>query len=307
MREMNEQERLAQLVGVGSSGSEDFDSADLLTKSLLNKLGRPSQQKISEIEREIAYCGDELDYRPISTFSSNGKPIQQQVEPQKDANLIKVLKIIYSGLVDTFERSGLNSGIEGSLIDLIGQTGYCLNYLGENVNKFEPLKHLSGLQAPNMVKSASKVIETTLSCYKIGSIVDHSISDDGSEINIVFSGKYRNMVYKAFGVVSAKSWEGNEAIDYIYTPGSGKMSVKSFEKGKWVDKCDNYKISWTLEENNINQEDKVTTSTNNSSIDEFESITKEEISEDKKEVFSMSSNNEDDDDEEIGNFPISDG
>jgi hypothetical protein len=145
------------------------------------------------------------------------------------------------------------------------------------------------------------VIETTLSCYKIGKIEEQYVSDDGSTIEIVFSGKSRDIEYKAFGKVTAKSWEGSEAIDYIYTPGKGKLSVKAFEGGKWVDKSNHYDVKWTLEEKDTSLEEYEEVSANNSTMNKLVSSGK--ISKDKKEVDPPSLNNEDDD-EEIGDFPI---
>ena len=305
---MTEQDRLLALYKAGNvDPNADFDSADLLTQSLLKQLGRPSAESVAKVEQEIVASGDELDYAPITSFSANGRTVHSHApDPQKDVRLIGVLKKIHGGLIDVFERSGLNSGVEGSLVNLIDSTSACLNHLGEVTERFEPLKHLSGLQAPNMVKNASKVVETTLNCYKIGSIEEPTISDDGSSIEIVFSGRNRNIEYKAYGKVEAKSWEGSEAIDYIYTPGSGKMSVKAYEGGKWVDKSDHYVINWTLEEKDLSLEENEEGSTNKTTVDELGLITSEKISEEKEEVLSLSSNNEIDDDEEIGDFPISD-
>ena len=310
MREMTEQEKLLALYRAGERNDEagDFDSADLLTQGLMSQLGRPNQQKIMEIEREIVSSGDELDHAPLTSFSGNGnnnrKTVQAQQEPERDLRLIAALQKIHSGLIDVFERSGLNSGVEGSLVNLIDVTGSCLVHLGERAERFEPLRHLSGLEAPNMVKNANKVVETTLTCYKIGSVEESVVSDDGSTIEIVFAGKSRNIEYRAFGQVEAQSWEGSEAIDYIYTPGSGKMSVKAFEGGKWVDKSDEYTINWTLEEKDTSLEGKTEVTVNNSTIEKMETVVSEKISEDKEGVSSTPLNNEDD--EEIGDFPIND-
>jgi hypothetical protein len=305
-REMTEQEKLLALHRAGSADpNADFDSADLLTQSLLQTMGRPSQQAIAQVEKEIVASGDELDYAPITSFSSNGRTptTTHTPEPQKDVRLIGALKKVHAGLIDVFERSGLNSGVENNLVKLIDTTGACLNHLGETTEQFEPLRHLSGLQAPNMVKNANKVLETTLNCYKIGKIEEHLVSEDGSTIEIVFAGKYREIEYKAFGSVTANSWEGSEAIDYIYTPGKGKLSVKAFEGGKWVDKSDHYDIKWALEEKDLTLEENEEEPTNNSTVEVIDS---EKISEEEKEVLTPSLNNEVDDDEEIGDFPISD-
>jgi len=308
--EPTEQDKLLALFRAGSSSeAEEFNSTDLLTQGLVEQLGRPSQDQISLVEQEIIAKGEELDYAPITSFSSNRKSAEvpsRQDDRQKEV-LTNAIKNMHASLIDVFERSGLNSGIESSLIALIDTSASCLNFLGKETKKFEPLKHLSGLQAPNMLKNANKVLENTLNCYKIGSIDEHSISDDGSVIKIVFSGKDRGIQYKAFGEIEASSWEGSEAIDYIYTPGSGEMSVKAFEGGKWITKSDNrehYHVNWVLEEHDPSEEKEVTAMINEFN-DEDEVGINEKKFEEKKEV-PISPLNKDLDDEEIGDFPIND-
>ena len=304
--ELTEQEKLLALHRAGNPEAESFDSTDLLTQNLMVQLGRPSPDRVKEVENEIVASGEELDYAPLTSFSSNGRRMEKKSsKPEKDEVLINVLTKMRASLIDVFERSGLNSGIESSLVNLIDSTNSCLSYLGEQTEKFEPLRHLSGLQAPNTFKNASKVLETTLNCYKIGAIEDSKISDDGRLIEIIFAGTHKNIEYKAFGEVAANSWEGSEAIDYIYTPGSGKMSVKAFEGGKWVDKSDHYDIKWALEEKDLSKESEV-----EEDLEEVipkELLQNENINEknvEEKEELQVASSNNDFDDEEIGDFPI---
>jgi hypothetical protein len=324
MRDMTEQEKLAQLMsaGTGNAEAEAFDSADLLTQGLMNQLGGVNQHVLAEVQQEIASRGEHIDPSPISSFSSEKRaPVQGAPQvPQKDVKLIKTLKVVHQGLIDVFERSGLNSGVEDNLVHLIDAMSACLNYLSEPTEKFEPLRHLSGLQAPNLVKSAERVVDTTLNCYKVGKVESHEISEDGSTIKIAFTGKHREIEYNVLGEVTAKYWEGNEAIDYIYTPGSGKMSIKSFEGGKWVDQSDNrnYQICWelsetdtslppvTAEENNPFTEESDSVSVNNDTVEEIDTIATEENTSDKEEVSSQSLNNGFNEDDEDIAFPISD-
>jgi len=118
------------------------------------------------------------------------------------------------------------------------------------------------------------------------------------------------MTYKAFGQISARSWEGSEAIDYIYVPETGgKMSVKTYEGGKWVDKSDTgvYDIYYDLEEIDLSVEgktkddEKYTSSENNITVESDVEVEKNIPQ--KEEVQPTTLNNEDDD-EEIGDFPI---
>jgi hypothetical protein len=125
--------------------------------------------------------------------------------------------------------------------------------MGGEVEEFEPLNHVSGLVAPNFYKNAQKVIETTIQCYSLGDVEDAKVLQNGRMIQIVFTGSSGNVNYKASGTIESDEWTGNEAIDYIYTPGEGKMSVKAFENGKWVTRNDpkKYKAIWELEETDV--------------------------------------------------------
>ena len=306
--ELSEQEQLARLVGTGGMDRQPLDSADMLTKGLLERMGGVNSRVLNEVQQEIAAKGDTADFTPVSSFSA--RPESGSKEAPVDSRLVITLKNIYHGLIDVFERSGLNSGVEDELVTLIKKTGACIQFLGEPVEEFKPLSHLSGLQAPDMVKNANKVVETTNQCYKLGKIEETTVSDDGKKIGIIFSGQEGDMTYKAFGQISARSWEGSEAIDYIYVPETGgKMSVKTYEGGKWVDKSDTgvYDIYYDLEEIDLSVEgktkddEKYTSSENNITVESDVEVEKNIPQ--KEEVQPTTLNNEDDD-EEIGDFPI---
>jgi hypothetical protein len=90
----------------------------------------------------------------------------------------------------------------------------------------------------------------------IGNIDDMQIGKDGKEVSIKISGQVGDINYLVSGKISGSDWQGNEAIDYVYTPGSGRMSVKAFEGGKWTDKSESFDVYWELEEidNSKNEE-----------------------------------------------------
>jgi hypothetical protein len=160
------------------------------------------------------------------------------------------LYAIYDGLVDVFEKIGLESTAQESIIITINEVIACIRYVGGTVEDFDPYNHISGLDIPDFYKNAQKVIDTTIQCYKKGTILEPNISDDGKTINIAFSGETSTDVYVAYGKITCSQWSGTEAIDYIYSTSGGKMSVKIFEGGKWTD-CTvkgNYRIKYELEE-----------------------------------------------------------
>jgi len=157
---------------------------------------------------------------------------------------------IRDSLVELFSSINHNSPTGRVLTSQINQISGCIRRVGGVAETFNPLDHISGLDMPDQTVNAQKVIQQTKQCYKLGSIGDTSISKDGKVIKIVFSGNEGNRDYRAEGEITTKgAWIGNEAIDYVYTPQSGKMSVKALnENGCWVDKHEGYNVYWELTE-----------------------------------------------------------
>ena len=332
MRELTEQEKLAQLVGGDSVEDASMSSADLLTEGLMKKMGGASASALEQVTQEIESSGGAVDQSPVSSFSTQGPK-----NVRRDEKLINALSVVYGGLVDVFEQSGVESAMNDQLIALIETAGACLNYLGERTDKFEPLKHLSGLGAPDITGKAKMVASTTLNCYSLGEIIGPDIENNGRTIKLAFTGRNSKVSYQATGVITADFWDGSEAIDYIYTPGSGKMSVKAYERGRWIDRSDsgNYDIRWSLAETPIGEdpetsdpetevskeevvieveaneveetsnkvEGNTNPTTNHNTVEGINTVNNEKDSVNKKEVVSDSSNMVFDE-EEIGDFPI---
>jgi hypothetical protein len=262
MSERTEQEKLANLME--DQDAEPIDTGDILAAGLKASLGGPSPQQVAAMSQEIETNGDV----PVSPIKKIGQTNQEQQIQTRTASSEKLLLAMYEirdNLVDAFPSCKLNSGLSITLSNEINRLGSCIIHLGGQAEAFDPLSHASGLEIPDMLKNAEEVIERTIQCYKLGNIKEAKVADEGKEINIVFEGKDGDTEYIAAGRVIAKSWTGNEAIDYIYTPSSGKMSVKAFEGGKWVNKSavdeDNYKISWELNEMSSDPKSAETSST----------------------------------------------
>ena len=244
-----EQEQLARLVG--NADLEPVDTAGLLEDSLRASLGGVSSDKVREIESEIRNAGDTVETSQLRKVGSTKK-----IALSSSASLEKLLLALYDvreGLVQSFETCTINSKTAPILADQINRLASCIRYIGGEADEFIPLNHVSGLSTPNFYKNAQKVIETTMQCYSLGEVDDAQVEENGKKIKIAFSGSDGKKVYKAVGTVSSDEWTGNEAIDYIYTPNEGKMSVKAFENGRWIDKSSSgkYQVYWELEEADI--------------------------------------------------------
>lgn len=263
-------------------------------------------------EREPLDTKNMLEDGFFARLGKVGKaPIKSEVvesieiaETKKHHNTEKLMISLYEvrdGLIETYSKMGLGACSQ-NVVDNINKLGLCIGSLGGSVDKFDPFIHLSGLQAPNMVKNAKRVLENTIESYSLGKIGDAKITEDGKTITIAFTGQQDNIDYKAVGtLVASKSWVGNEAIDYLYSPGEGRMSVKTFsDDGKWIDKSSSYKISWELYENEADL-DVMPTEGYNAEIKKAGK--NNNIPEIKEEVKNTTENNID---EEIGDFPIED-
>lgn len=183
----------------------------------------------------------------IGSLSGESTPIVKIATTNANFDTETHLLQLYNVRDDLIRMYSYTSGGDDGLTKNINALGLCINDLGGQIEKFDPIASVSGLKAPNFQKNAERVIETTKSCYSLGEVSDSSIEEDGQRIDITFSGSDGKMNYAAKGQITSKEeWHGNEAIDYIYTPGEGRMSVKAFDNGQWVDIGDNFEICWEL-------------------------------------------------------------
>jgi len=256
---------------------EPLDTKGMLESGFFARLGKT--QKTPPVKTEI----------PQETL-----PVKYNTE-----KLLLGLYDVRDGLIETCSKMGLGTHTQ-NVVDNINKLGSCIDSLGGKVDKFDPFVHISGLQAPNMLKNAKRVIENTVEAYSLGKVENAKIEEDGKTISMTFTGRQGNTDYKAVGtLIAPKIWVGNEAIDYVFASGGGRMSVKVFsDDGKWIDKSSNYKISWELFENETDFNVMPTEGDNN----QIKKAGKEDKTvEIKEEIKNNPQNNMD---EEIGDFPI---
>jgi hypothetical protein len=214
---------------------EPLNTQNMLEDGFLQALQKTSGKKAAQIKK--------------ASVDSQSEPLTAQSNVNREQLLINLYET-RDGLRDCFGSVGLNSGVGRSLVKHINVLGSCIENLGGEVDKFNPLDHISGLEVPDLSKNAEKVLDFTKQCYKMGPVEESSVQDDGRTIMITFSGREGQTTYKAIGTISPNeenAWAGNEAVDYIYTPEGGKMSVRALdETGKWVDRSDSFTVYWDL-------------------------------------------------------------
>jgi len=183
--------------------------------------------------------------KAINTNSSTGMVQPNPIVGNTEELLINAYEV-RDELIDSFKQIKVGTALFKSMQTSIKKVGEIINGLGGEIEEFDPLSHMSGLNSPDTNKYASRVIENTVESYTLGSVKDAHLEE--SSIVVTFEGSLGTTQYTAIGTITPNSrWKGTEAIDYIYTPGEGKMSVKTAdENGRWVDSSDGYNISWEL-------------------------------------------------------------
>jgi len=214
---------------------------------------------------ENASAASTAEELPDKSDMSSEKSVVDSKGNDSREKLLNDLFEIRDRLIDTFAVGNDQTKIGDIITDQINRISRCASLLGAPAEYFDPLDHLSGLNIPNIKHNAENVIANTKTCYQLGKVEGKEISEDSKAIIIEFSGDKDGMRYTASGTIKGNGWQGNEAIDYIYTPGSGKMSVKAFEDGKWIDKSDKYNVAWELTESSV--EDDGIEPSNNASND----------------------------------------
>jgi len=225
---------------------EILDTKKMLEDDFLSRLGKIKLNPIA--------TRTQVKTQVKTTGISDDSNIE---ETKPNYNTEKVLTELYDtrdSLIETLNQTGIGAN-SNSLVSGINKVGSCIRALGGKVDNFDPYANMSGLQTPTVHKNAKKVIENTKESYSLGKISNSRVNDDGTAIEMTFEGIKDNMSYKCVGtIVTPKAWLGNEAIDYVYSPGEGRMSVKAFnEEGKWMDRSANYKISWELSDGQIEE------------------------------------------------------
>lgn len=212
---------------------EPLDTADMLASNLKNGLGSPYS---------------------VSAESPDQSPSQRPVVPEgrSTEELLGGLYDTLDSAIEAFETVDQTTQ-EGEktaemVTELIHKLQSCIQYIGGPVEPFNPLDHVSGLLIPDLAKNAEKVAQNTQQFYKRGLVKAQVGKQDGTRINVVFSGRINDITYSAVGTIDSVEWDGNEAIDYVYTKEGGKMSVKRLSGGRWADISDMYDIRWELME-----------------------------------------------------------
>ena len=153
-----------------------------------------------------------------------------------------------TNMIELFDRIKDDQGMSVLVHKAIKSVEEAQLDCGQEVVQFEPLRRMSGLAIPtDLLANANKVVTTTLKSYGLYPITEAMSCDVEGLPHVVFTivGQKGEMGFTVRAAITRRGggdFIGNEAIDYVYAPGGGLLTVKALDKGRWVDVTDNYHV-----------------------------------------------------------------
>lgn len=222
----------------------ELDTGSWLFDSLRHNLENNNIKYDSPFIYEESNHAEDENYNKTNNFVKDETPSRRSVSSEKILTKIYELR---EQAIDFFTKTEIDTDISDLMVHQIIELGECASLLGAEVEVFDPYNYVSGLKKPDQNSHLQQIINRTKACYNAGKIKNEKIKDDNT-IEITFEGSHKNILFVVKGEIHSDFWTGQEAIDYVYSPNSGKMLVKKYDNGKWLNISDNYKISWELNE-----------------------------------------------------------
>jgi len=167
-------------------------------------------------------------------------------------DLAEILEETKSASVTTFEKHADNSAVSADVERIIRLLERVQEHAGVEYEKFQPLKHKSGLKSRDKFENTNLVVANTAKNYQSFPLVDIRTAENGTRPAVLLTiiGQSEGIGFIATGLVSAKTdFTGAEAVDYVHETGEGGiMAVKTYRNGRWVDVSEDFTIKLRYEE-----------------------------------------------------------
>jgi len=162
--------------------------------------------------------------------------------------------------IAAFRLAASDSEVAGELKGVIRALERLEEYYGIESAPFDPLRHISGLRPKGeILANANEVVETTMRSYELYPVTEikAGLNENRPVIALTIVGEEQDAGFVVRATVTAqRDFAGNEAIDYVHSKKRGLVTVKAFERGRWVDVSDDFVIhmkvkSYKLEEGEL--------------------------------------------------------
>jgi len=235
---------------VDPNHNEFFDSGEMLERNFRKAM---KQQGI-EIPEDtgtgrFAVTPDDSEHHDMNFFIHSDprkSSINEAVSKTGDSGSLegKMASGIKMRAIELFKRVS-GTGVSKEVESLIREIEKMEASLGVKVDKFDPLRHMSGLKIREPLENANRVVDNTIGNYDMHIIdsIESRLSANRPSIAISVVGSQNNKGFVARSVIVAnRDFSGSEAIDYVHASPRGLFSIKRFEKDRWVDASDEFKI-----------------------------------------------------------------
>jgi hypothetical protein len=224
--------------GTDAYHNQFLDTSSLLESSLRKGLNSKGGSKKSAILASSKNMN--RDETPEETLREFG--IKTGVG-ERTINEIASLK---ENVVALYQESSNNTIIANKIEKVIRRIEDIQMSLGIESDIFDPLKNRSGLETVEHLENADKVIQNTLNHYGLYTItsIKTLASSKGPAIDIHIIGESGEVGFEIIGsVIAEDDFDGNEAVDYVYSANGGLMSVKARSQGTWKDVSEKFIIN----------------------------------------------------------------
>ena len=219
-----------------------LDTASLLEQSLRNRLGTQDPELVSKNMDAEQVLGDDA----AATYGDN---MNQGTATIWDERAAMGLEELRQNLIHLFREASANDRLSRRIEGVIRQVEGLEECIGLEHQKFDALINMSGLQVGGRLENAEKVISNTTQHYKMFPITSMTTDVKGGvpTISIVILGEKDDTGFEITGTIVAPSdFDGNEAIDYVYSQTGGLMTVKAKSAGSWSDVSDRFQIQCSM-------------------------------------------------------------
>ena len=173
-------------------------------------------------------------------------------------HVVIAMNNLKNDMVALFQETSANNGLSVRIEAMIRRLEDIQQSIGVEVDPFDPLRNMSGLQAGEPLENADKVIANTLKHYKAYGIsaITSSMGKFGPSIQLSIFGENDGVGFEVDGFVAAREdFNGNEAVDYVWSPEGGLMTVKARHHGTWNDASTDFVIDCKVTRYTLGEQD----------------------------------------------------
>lgn len=234
---MGQIQSAGQRRGPDAYHNQFLDTSSILEETLKKGL-RSKNIKTSSTNKQASESDD-----PDQTLKDFG------IKTGISEKAIEHVSSLKEAMVALYQEYGSHALLAGKIEKMIRRVEDAQISMGLEPEPFDPLKNRSGLEAMEQLENADKVVANTLSHYKMFSVssIKAFASPKGPAIDVQIFGDSGEMGFEISAtVIAEEDFDGNEAIDYVYSQNGGLMSIKARSQGTWKDVSEKFIINCSV-------------------------------------------------------------